>query len=179
MRWAIPLLGALLVAGCTLGPPAPGTPTAPPTPTAVTVEVPADGGGPATCPPRSSVPEAVPFLAEAVRDAGGHGPGIHKINDTTLLFVWASYNGTLRQDRISRANEVHVARDANGTAHVCTRADIIAPTEVDGTRRTYDVALRMTASPKLPRGPLHVVVNWVVGCPCDRNPSGNATADFS
>lgn len=153
-------------------------PTPTPAPVVVTVEPPADGGGKAACPPKASVPEAVAFTAEGTRDAMGNPPGLHRLSASRFLFVWASYEDTLRQDRVTRANEVLVSRDANGTRHVCTHVEIAAPTEVDGVRRTYDVALHLNATRGFPEGPVRVTVNWVAGCPCAKLPSGNATADF-
>jgi hypothetical protein len=181
VRW-VPVL-ALVVAiglaqGCVLsGAPTEATPL-PSTPMpAITVAPPADGGGFATCPPRSSVPEAVAFRAEAVADAGGRAPGWHRLDATSFLFVWASYDATLRQDRVARIGEVQVARDGADVHHVCVRIDVAAPQTVDGRARTYDVAVGLNATAGLPPGPLRLVANWAAGCACEPIPMGNATLD--
>lgn len=157
------LVAILLLAGCAAEPPP-------------RVEPPA-GGEWAECPPNAARAIAVPFRANVTDDARGLGEGIHRVGPGEFLYVHASHQDTLREDRISRVNPVHVARDGLGVLHVCTRVDVVAPVEVDDERRSYDLAV-LLSSPELPPGPYRVVVNWVAGCPCDPLPKGNATASF-
>ncbi|GEM_PF-5078017 len=173
---AAALLLVLLAAGCTQAP-APPTGT---TPAAHYVPPPLPGGSWVDpCPPQDSVPVAVDFRADAANDAGGLAPGVHKINATTLLWVYATYQDTDRQDRVSRVNQVDVARLPNGSYAACTRVDLVTPVQVDGKLRTYAVAVRFTAPHGLPAGPLSFTVNWIAGCtPCDPLPRGNDTAMF-
>lgn len=163
------LLLAVLLAGC-------ATPT--PEATYAVVDPPPDGGGFAECPPRASVPLAIPFRSEVTEDAGGRGAGIHRLDERAFLWVFASYEGTLREDRVSRVNEVNVSRAGDGRLHVCTRVELLTPIEVDRDPRSYDVAVRLFARDGLPDGAARVVVNWVAGCPCETSPTGNATALF-
>lgn len=163
------LLAALVVAGCA----APGAPEA------VTVPPPESTGAWAECASSSAQAMAFPLRIDAITDAGGRGPGIHRLDARTFLWVWASYEDTLRQDRVSRVNEVTADREPDGTIVLCTRVELLAPLTVDGERRTYDVGARITAQQGLPEAPLRVVVNWVAGCPCDPLPRGNATAEFA
>lgn len=141
------------------------------------VDAPA-GGAWAECPPAASRGIAVPFRASAIDDAPHMPPGIHRLDARSFLWVWAAYNGSLREDRITRVNAVDVARDAEGLVHVCTRVDVSTPTAVDAEPRTYVVAARLEAQETLPEGPVRVVVNWVAGCPCSPLPKGNASARF-
>lgn len=148
------------------------------------VDPPEDGGGFAACASPSAQATAVPFRAEATMDAQGRGPGVHRLDEATFLFVWATYNDTLRDDRVTRVNQVDVFRDVDGSGattrvHVCTEIDIAAPQEVDGERRSYAVAALYTATTGLPDAPVRVVVNWVAGCLCEPLPRGNATAEFA
>lgn len=175
MRPAATLLlgAALLAAGCARVDPGEGDAGE-----YVVVDPPEDGGGFAPCATRDSQPLAVPFRAEATTDAGGREAGIHRLDGTTFLFVWAVREDSLREDRVTRVNPVDVYREPAGRIHVCTSVDIAAPQEVDGERRTYAVAALFTATTGMPEGPLRVLVNWVAGCLCDPLPRGNATADF-
>lgn len=157
---------ALLFAGCNA-----------PEPEQTTVEPPT-GTEWAECPPSAARPIAVPFRTEVANDDLGRGAGLHRIDARTFLWVYANYTDTLREDRITRVNPVHVARDTQDVVHVCTRVDVAAPTEVDAQPRSYIVAARLTAQEALPEGTLRVVVNWVAGCPCATLPRGNATAIF-
>ena len=170
MRWALALLLAAALAGC----PAKTSPRE----AYVVVDPPEDGGGFAECAPSDAQPLAVPFTAEPADDAMGKGPGVHRLDERTFLWVWADHEDTQRQDRITRLNEVQVLRANDGTIHVCTRVEVAAPQEVDGERRTYAVAARFVATEGMPSGPVRVVVNWVAGCLCDPLPRGNATAEF-
>ena len=174
-RRALLVLATLLLAGCVRG--GEGPP-----PAAVTVEPPPDAGGWAPCAPPGALQVAVPFRHRTVEDAHGRGPGLHRLNETAFLWVWASYEGTLREDRVTRVNEVEAFReplaDGSSRVHVCTRVDVAAPVEVDAEPRSYDVATLVEATRGLPAGDLRVVVNWVAGCPCDPLPRGNATAEF-
>lgn len=158
---------ALLLAGCS------DPPTEP-----VRVDPPA-GTEHAVCPPPASRGLALAFRAEETPDARGRGAGLHRLDAQTFLWVWASYQETLREDDVTRVNAVDVATDGAGLTHVCTRVDIAAPTEVDAEPRTYDVAVLLRAQEPLPEGPVRVVVNWVAGCAgCSPLPRGNATAVF-
>lgn len=132
----------------------------------------------AECPPAASRAIAVPFRAAAVEDADPLPAGIHRVDARSFLWVWGAFEGSLREDRISRLNPVSVARDADGLVHVCTRVDVTTPTTVDPEPRSYVVAARLDAQGELPAGPVRVVVNWVAGCPCSPLPRGNATALF-
>lgn len=172
MRVLAALVLAALLAGC-------AAPEATPSPERRSVDPPADAGAWRDCPPRASRPIAVPFGARAVDDALGHHPGIHRLDERTLLWVWASYEETLREDRITRLNDVVVSRDVEGFVHVCTRVDLSAPIEVDAEPRTYDVAAVFEAREPLPAGPLVASVNWIAGCPgCDPAPRGSASQRF-
>lgn len=167
---ALLLLAALLAAGCAQ-PPAPA-------PEGATVDPPADQGEHRPCPPTASQSLAFPFRAQAVADAQGRAPGIHRLDAERFLWVYASYRDTLREDRVTRVNEVNVARVPSGDLVICTRVDISAPIEVDAQARTYDVAVLLSAQEPLPRGALDVYVNWIAGCPCDPLPRGVANATF-
>jgi hypothetical protein len=169
------LLFVVLVAGCTQS--APPTTS---TPSAHFVEPPLPGGAwREPCPAQNATPLAVDFVAQPRNDSAGHGPGLHRLDPVTFLWVYATYNQTDRQDRVSRVNPVDVARDPDGTLEVCTRVDLVTPVEVDGKLRTYDVAARFTATQGLPAGSVRFTVNWIAGCtPCDPLPRGNATVDF-
>lgn len=166
-------MAVALAAGCTLGPPQPAGPSA------TQVPLP-DGGGFAPCASHAAVPMAVPFRAEAVDDAQGRDEGLHRLDERTFLWVWGSFEETLRQDRVTRVNEVTVDREPDGTMVTCTRVELVTPVEVDGERRSYDVAVRLTATEGMPPGPVRAVVNWVAGCGGACEPvRGNATADFA
>lgn len=132
----------------------------------------------AECPPTASRAIAVPFRVNETADARGYASGLFRVSAREFLFVWANQSATLHEDRISRVNPVEVARDGNGTLHVCTRVDVVTPLEVDGEREPLVVAALLTAGADLPPGPYRVVVNWVAGCPCDPLPRGNMTAFF-
>lgn len=165
------LVCVLLLVGCT---------SAPPDHVGAKVDPPADGGGFAPCHSQSAAQVAVPFRAVAVNDSGGRGPGIFRLDHDTFLWVWANYNGTLRQDRITRLNSVDVYREPSKTAplEVCTRVDIAAPVDVDGAHRSYAVAAMFHATSGMPNGSITMIVNWLAGCPCPSPPMGNATATF-
>lgn len=166
----VALLLALLAAGCARAPSGP-----------VTVPPPADGGGFATCHSSQALLLAVPFQAEATNDSRGLGAGIWRLDSSTFLYVWADYHDTLRQDRISRANEVDVYREpaAGSPLEICTQVDVAAPTLVDGARRSYAVAELLDATQGLPNATgVRVTVNWLAGCGCSPPPSGNATRLF-
>lgn len=170
-RIVIPvLLAAALLAGC----------AAPPETTAEPVWVgPPEGGGFAACASASAVEMAVPGLrADAVTDAGGRAPGVHRIDDETYLWVWASYEDTQRQDRITRLNPVTVHREPDGEIVVCSRAELSAELFVDGERRTYDLGARLVAPGGWPDARTHVVMNWIVGCTGCEPIRGNTTAHF-
>lgn len=170
MRFLLVLLLAAL-AGCSQGPSGPQ---------ATTVAPPVDGGGFASCHSQAAAQVAVPFRASAVNDSGGRGPGIYRLDHDTFLWVWAHYNDTQRQDRITRLNSVDVYREPSADAPlvVCTRVDVAAPTLVDGVRRSYSVAATFQAKSGLPNGSVQVIVNWVAGCPCPTPPMGKMTATF-
>lgn len=170
---ALLLLASLLLAGCT------GNGPEPPTPAPVRVPPPEDGGGHAPCASRSAQPLAMGFTSEEVDDAMGYGPGLHRVDARIFLWVWGSYNGTLREDEVSRVSEVLAYQEPDGRLVLCTRVDLLAPVEVDDEPRTYDVAVRYRAHAALPPAPLRFVVNWVAGCgPCGNHPEGNATAHY-
>lgn len=162
-RW---LLAALALAGC-----------AAPADELVRLDPP-EGTEWAECPPAASRPIAVAFRANATDESHGNGPGLYRLSEREFLWVWARYVETLREDRVTRVNPVQVARDVEGTVHVCTRVDVATPLEVDNERGTYNVAVLLTAGEPLPEGPLRVVVNWVAGCRCDPLPRGNTSASF-
>jgi len=132
------------------------------------------------CHSQSAAQVAVPFRAVAVNESGGRGPGIYRLDHDSFLWVWADHHDTLRQDRVTRLNSVDVYREPSASAPlvVCTRVDIAAPTEVDGTHRSYAVAATFQATSGLPNGSVRLVVNWFIGCPCPSPPTGNATATF-
>lgn len=175
MRRALALLLVLLSAGCAQ----PGAP-APATPAAHYVPPPLPGGSWVDpCPPQDAIPVAMDFRAASVNDTEGLGPGLHRVDESTLLWVYATYNRTDRQDRVSRVNQVDVARAPDGTYVACTRVDLVTPVQVDGDLRSYAVAVRFQAPGGLPQAPMRFVVNWIAGCtPCDPLPRGNDTATF-
>lgn len=163
----------LLLAGC-----ATPEPEAPAPARRETVPAPADAGGFAECASTSAQQLGVNFRAAATQDARGLGAGLHRLNATSFLWVWATYDDTLREDRVTRVNEVQVFREPDGRFLACTRVDLAAPTDVDAEARSYVVAVRFDAPQGVPEGPLRFVVNWVAGCPCEPLPRGNATAVF-
>jgi hypothetical protein len=172
---AVAVALALLAPGCLrAGEEPPGEPT-PPSP--VFVDPPPEGGGPAPCASSQAQQLVVGFTAEAIPDAGGLGVGLHRLDAATWVWVWATYpDGTQRQDRVSRANEVQTFREPDGGYVLCTRVDVVAPLEVDGRARAYDVAVRFSAHSRVPEGALRFVVNWMAGCgPCGPPRSGNDT----
>lgn len=132
----------------------------------------------APCPPTNARAIAVDFRVTSTNDTQGHDAGIHRLDARTFLWVWANYSETLREDRITRVNNVEVARDAAGVLHVCTRVDVATPIEVDLAPESYGVAARIAAQEDLPGGPVRVTVNWVAGCPCDPLPRGNHSVLF-
>lgn len=170
------LFAILLLAGCTGG----SGPATTSTPTAHFVEPPLPGGTwREPCVPRDAQPLALSFHAQAVNDTGGRGPGLYRLDELSFLWVYALYNDTQRQDRVSRVNAVDAARERDGTLDLCTRVDLVTPVQVDGARRTYAVAARFTATEGLPPGNVRFTVNWIAGCtPCDPLPRGNDTALF-
>lgn len=159
------LLAIVLLAGCAKPP------------ESATVDVPV-GTEHAVCPPVNSRAIAVPFRVEATNDTLGFDAGIYRIDARTFLWVWANYSDTLREDRITRVNNVEVARDAGEIVHVCTRVDVATPVLVDLEPRSYGVAARIGAEEDLPAGAVRVTVNWVAGCPCDPLPRGNHSVLF-
>ena len=169
VRRAALLALALLVAGC-------ARPDGP-APEPLVMEPP-EGGGFAECPGEAAPQVAVPFRADAAEGAQGLGAGLHRLDDRTFLWVWASHEDTLREERVSRLNEVTVHRAADGTHVVCTRVEVVSETFVDHEPRSYDVAARFTAPEGMPPGPVRFVVNWAVGCECSPLPMGNTTATF-
>lgn len=164
-RWVGAALLALLLSGCN------GEPER------ARVEPPGDMGW-AVCPPTSARAIAVPFRVNETASDFGRGVGVHRLSASTFLWVYAVYEDTLREDRITRANNVDVARDANGTVHVCTRIDLAMPIDVDNEARSYVVGALISARDALPEGRLQVTVNWIGGCACDPLPRGNTTALF-
>lgn len=147
------------------------------------MDPPADGGGPAACASSGAELLAVPFEARSTGDAQGLAVGIHRIDPDSFLYVWAVYEDTLREDRITRLNPVEVHREPfrpgdRPLLQICTDVDVAAPRDVDVERRSFAVAAVFDATSGLPEGSIRFVVNWVAGCPCDPLPSGNATALF-
>lgn len=143
---------------------------------AVTVSAPPAGGAWAECPPGESLPIALPLRSEASSEP--RPEGVHRVDDRTFHWVWRNYSDDLHEDRLTRVNPVELARDATGVLHLCTRADLEAPTEVDDEPRTYAVGLTITSGSPFPAGPLRVTVNWLAACPCDPLPRGNVTRSF-
>ena len=168
-------------AGCVLPWPDDDAPPPPEERPYVLVDPPPLGGGFAPCATPSAAQLALGFTATEVPTSGGRPEGIHRLNDTTFLWVWARYaNGTLREDDVRRVNEVQVFQEHDGRIVLCTRVEIVTPLEVDPQPRTYDVAVRLTAHRPRPPAPLRLVVNWVAGCAtCGRPSQGNATADWA
>lgn len=172
---ALAVLAVLLLAGCTDAGPLGGTTPAEPT---VYVGPPADGGGPAPCAPQSARQYPVDVRGVATRDDRGLGVGLHRLNESSWLWVWASYHDTDRQDRVSRVNEAQVFAEG-GQTWLCTRVELVAPTFVDGARSSYAVAVQYDVLAPLPAGSVHWTVDWVAGCArCDPLPAGNTTATF-
>lgn len=174
MPRAVWLLVVALLAGCAGDPEPPAGPVevevGPPTVTA---------GGFAECAPPGAILTSLPTNARVATDTQGLGPGIHRLDNETLLFVWASYESTLREDRITRLNEVQAWRAADGAHSICTRVEIAAPATVaESEPRSYDVGAFLVAEGGYPATRLDVVVNWVAGCRCDPVPRGNTTATF-
>lgn len=141
-----------------------------------TVAPPAAGGAWAECPPGESLPIAQPLRAEVWGEP--REEGIHRLDARTFHWVWRNYTNDLHEDRLTRVNPVELARDGQGVLHLCTRADVSAPTEVDDEPRTYAVGLRISSDVAFPEGPIRVTVNWVAACPCDPLPRGNVTRPF-
>lgn len=166
---AAALLLALALAGCVADDPEP--------PGRASVEPP-EGGGFAPCGSSAAVPMAVPFRADAVESDQGLGQGIHRLAPDTWLYVHRAENHTLREDRITRLNEVQVQREPDGRIVVCTRIELAAPTDVDDAPQNLVVAARYHAPDGFPPGEVRFVVNWIAGCPCDPLPTGNHTAIF-
>ena len=170
------LAAALLLPGC-IGD---GGDPQEPTPEPRFVEPPQDGGGFASCGSPSAQQLALGFTSESTRDAEGFPPGVHRLDARTFLYVWARHEDSLREDRVSRVNEVQAFQEPGGPLVLCSRVEIAAPLEVDDEPETYDVAVRYVSHGRLPDGPLRLVVNWVAGCgACGVTPKGNATADFA
>lgn len=144
------------------------------------VDPPPRGTGFAACASRQALQLAVGFVSEEVFDDGGAGPGLHRLDNRSFLWVWASYDhGTLREDDVRRVNEVQVFQEHDGRVVVCTRVELVTPLQVDPDARRYDVAVRLAAARDLPPGPVRVVVNWVAGCAeCGVPSQGNTTAEF-
>lgn len=132
----------------------------------------------ATCPPTASRAIAIPFQVAAENKTEGRPAGIHRTGDKDFLWVWAQYVDTLHEDRVSRVNAVEIARDSVGVLHICTRVDLVTPTEVDDEPRSYGLGVRLTAKEALPEGPTRVTVNWIAGCPCSPLPRGNVSTTF-
>jgi hypothetical protein len=137
-----------------------------------------EAGGFAECASSQAVTLAAPLRASAVADAGGLPPGIHREGERSFLWVWASYENTTRQDRVSRLNEVQLKREPSGEHALCTRVELATPTRTDGEPRSYAVAARFESDAPFPATPMRVVVNWIAGCACDPIPRGNTTATF-
>lgn len=153
---------------------------APPVEEPVWVGPPPEGGGFVGCASSQAREMALPGLrADATEDAGTRAPGIHKLNDTTFLWVWANYEETQRRDRVTRLNPVEVHREPDGEIVVCTRVELASELFVDGARRSYAVATTITAPLGWPQGPAHVVVNWIAGCTGCEPSRGNTTAHFA
>lgn len=175
MRRALLAILLLLVAGCAERDSGPG----PALPTEVDVGPPPhEAGGFADCASQSAILVAAPLRATATDDAEGHPPGIHRLDNDTILWVWATYEHTQRQDRITRLNEVQLFREPNGSHALCTRVELAAPTTTDGQTRTYDVAAHLETDTAWPHTPMHVTVNWIAGCQCAPIPRGNTTAQL-
>lgn len=170
--WPLLVLAAALLPGCSHvggGPDETG-------PGRATVDPPLDGGGFAPCGSQSAQQLALGFTAEAAPDAQGREPGLHRLDPRTWLFVWARHEDSLREDRVTRVNEVQTFQEPDGRLVLCSRVEIAAPVEVDDEPRAYDVAVRFRAHADTPDAPLRFVVNWVAGCgPCGVTPKGNAT----
>lgn len=164
---AAPLLLALVMTGCVLG-------DAPAQSGRATVEPP-QGGGFAPCATPAAVPMAVPFRADATDTDQGLGPGLHRTGPDTWLYVHRAENNTLREDRITRLNEVQVEREPDGRIVICTRIEIATPTDVDDQPQDLVVAARYHATQGFPPGDVRFVLNWIAGCPCTPLPTGNAT----
>lgn len=174
-RWVrvrVPLVVlVLLAAGCTGGDGGSSEPAR------ATVEPLAPGGEHAPCSPSHALQLAVNAVFTSIGEETGLPPGIHRVAREEVVWIWASYEESLREDRLSRANEVRVFRDEGGQLYACTRAEILTPTDVDAEPRAYDVGARFTFE-GMPEGPLRVVVNWVASCAtCPGLARGNATAD--
>ena len=178
---ALALLLCVSLAGCTLGDPAarPDEPRF--------VDPPASGGEWLPCHGEQARSLAVNFRAEPLRDAGGLAPGIHADNVSdeaphgAWTWVWAHYEDTARDDRVTRVNEVSVARETDDTLGLCTRVDLATPLEVDADNASYDVAVRLTAlDPLPPHERLQVIVNWIAGCnPCPEPARGHDARLFA
>lgn len=171
-----PTLVALLAALPALGGCFGDADDGPPEPAFVDAPV---GGGWAPCASTSAQQLAIGFTSEAVEDDAGLGEGLHRVDVRTFLWVYAVYEDTQRQDKVTRVNEVQTYREPTGDYVLCTRVDVATPLQVDGERRTYDVAVRFTATRDLPETRLRFVVNWIAGCgPCGPPPMGNETRAF-
>lgn len=177
-RGLAPLLVlVLLLPGCLGGGVEEGD-AEPADPSPVLVEPPPDGGGPAPCASQQAQQLALGFTGASVSDDEGLGVGLHRLDARNWLWVWATYEDTQRQDRVTRVNEVQTFREPDGRLVLCARVDLAAPLEVDGRTRTYDVAVRFTAHQDLPPAPVRFVVNWLAGCgTCGAPRGGNATLD--
>lgn len=171
-RFALVVLVALSasLAGCA---DAPSTPREP-----VWVGPPEGAHGFASCQSQQALEFAIPGLrAEGVSDVGDLQPGVHRVDAETILWVWANYDDTQREDKLTRLNPITVHREPDGEVVVCTGAEIASEVFVDGERRTYDIGARYVAPGGWPDARTHVVVNWVVGCAgCTPPLRGNSTA---
>ncbi len=136
-----------------------------------------EAGGFAPCASSAAELLAVPLRIDSLHETTGLTPGIHRTDNRTLTWIWASYTDTQRQDAVSRVNEVQVFREpTDGSIHICTRVELQTPTRTDGTSGSYDVGARIQATRgALPPGDLHVVINWIAGCNCPEMPRGNTT----